>query len=97
MDTTSGTINIYRMLSFIQTSLSESYNYRHLRTATNVSTIIHISTKTPARTRKNSPPHNFLHPTALPHPHLPKTHKKPPPPQLVATKGVVFYIARLEA
>lgn len=38
--------------------------------------------KTPAQ-------HSFLHPTTLPHPHLPKTHKKPPPPQLVAAKGVV--------
>lgn len=92
MDTTSGTINIYRMLSFIQTSLSESYNYRHLRTATNVSTIIHISTKTPARTRKNSPPHNFLHPTALPHPHLIKAHIETTPSAACHRKGGGFYI-----
>jgi len=63
-----------------QTSLSESYNYRHLRTATNVSTIIHISTKTPARTRKNSRATQLSAP-----------HRTPPPApsQLVTAKGVV--------
>ena len=72
------TTNTFKIL-IVQTSLSESNNYRHLRTATNVSTIIHISTKTPAQTRKNSPQHNFLHTTALPPPtHPQSTHRNHP-------------------
>ena len=74
----------------IQTSLSESYNYRRLRTATNASTIIHISTKTPARTRKNSPQHNFLHPITLPHPRLLKARKNHPLRSLSPQVGSIY-------
>ena len=73
----------------IQTSLSESYNYRHFRTATNVSAITYISTKTPARTRENSTTTHFSAPNHTPPPSPPQDIQKSPPPQLVATKGVV--------
>ena len=73
----------------IQTSLSESYNYRHFRTATNVSAITYISTKTPARTRENSTTTHFSAPNHTPPPSPPQDIQKSPPPQLVAAKGVV--------
>ena len=72
-----------------QTPLSESYNYRHFRTATNVSAITYTGTKTPARTRKNSPTTHFSPPNRTPPPSPPQCIQKPPPPQLVATKGMV--------
>lgn len=92
-----GTIHRCAIFTYIQTSLSKSYNYRYFRTATNISTIIHISTKTPTRTRKNSPTTQL----SAPNRHSPdrassKRTNKPPPPQLVAAKGVVS-IYRLSA
>jgi len=46
---------IYRcaIFTYNQTSLSESYNYQHFRTATNVSAITYISITILTRTRKN--------------------------------------------
>ena len=67
-----------------QTSLSESYNYRHLRTATNVSTIIHISTKAPARTRKNSPTTQL----SAPPPRILKAQR--PPPRSWSPQGSLY-------
>ena len=67
LDRISGNQTPVKHPNHIQTPLSESYNYRHLRTATNVRAITYISMTVLIRTRENSP-HNT---TFCASPHFP--------------------------
>ena len=60
----------------IQMSLSKSYNYRHLRTATNVSAITYISITILTRTRKNSTTTQLSAPNRTPPPSHPQRARK---------------------